>query len=73
MDSPHSALSGASNRRRSRAIATWDRPSWSIDELVEAKNGRTLSVVLPALNEEETVATVVKSIRGLLADRSSMS
>ncbi|CAM3888151.1 glucosyl-3-phosphoglycerate synthase [Smaragdicoccus niigatensis] len=49
-----------------RDIATWDRPQWSIDELVAAKRGRTLSVVLPALNEEKTVGTVVKSIRPLL-------
>ncbi|NMO02045.1 glucosyl-3-phosphoglycerate synthase [Gordonia sp. TBRC 11910] len=37
-----------------------------VAELVEAKDGRTVSVVLPALNEEATVGDVVASIRPLL-------
>lgn len=37
-----------------------------VDSLVAAKNGRTVSVVLPALNEEATVGDVVSSIRPLL-------
>ena len=45
---------------------TFDRPGWSVDELIAAKRGRTVSVVLPALNEEATVANVVASIRPLL-------
>ncbi|QLY32795.1 glucosyl-3-phosphoglycerate synthase [Nocardia huaxiensis] len=45
---------------------TWDRPEWTVQELVAAKGDRTVSVVLPALNEEATVATVVASIRPLL-------
>ncbi|WP_054816347.1 glucosyl-3-phosphoglycerate synthase [Nocardia arizonensis] len=45
---------------------TFDNPDWSVDELTAAKNGRTVSVVLPALNEERTVADVVASIRPLL-------
>jgi glucosyl-3-phosphoglycerate synthase len=45
---------------------TWDRPDWTVDELVAAKDGRTVSVVLPALNEENTVADVVASIVPLL-------
>ncbi|WP_433731970.1 glucosyl-3-phosphoglycerate synthase [Nocardia sp. CA-129566] len=45
---------------------TWDAPDWTVDELVAAKRGRTVSVVLPALNEENTVADVVASIRPLL-------
>ncbi|MBF6364455.1 glucosyl-3-phosphoglycerate synthase [Nocardia puris] len=45
---------------------TWDTPGWSVDELIDAKGGRTVSVVLPALNEERTVADVVASIRPLL-------
>lgn len=44
----------------------WDRPSWTVDELVAAKRGRTVSVVLPALDEEATVAGVVASIAPLL-------
>ncbi|MET0701556.1 MAG: glucosyl-3-phosphoglycerate synthase [Mycobacterium sp.] len=45
---------------------SWSRPSWTIAELVAAKKGRTISVVLPALNEEETVASVVDTITPLL-------
>lgn len=41
-------------------------PAWSVRELVAAKDGRTVSVVLPALNEEETVAGVVETIVPLL-------
>lgn len=42
---------------------TWQPAGWSARELVEAKRGRTVSVVLPALNEEETVADVVAAVR----------
>ena len=45
---------------------SWSRPTWTVDELVAAKRGRTISVVLPALNEEETVGSVVESVRPLL-------
>jgi glucosyl-3-phosphoglycerate synthase len=38
---------------------SWTRPDWTIDELIAAKAGRTISVVLPALNEEDTVETVI--------------
>ena len=43
-----------------------DEPSGSLAELEAAKAGRTVSVVLPALNEEETVAAVVDTIHPLL-------
>ena len=42
---------------------TWQRHGWTVDELVAAKRGRTVSVVLPALNEEATVAAVVTAVR----------
>ncbi|MFF0148981.1 glucosyl-3-phosphoglycerate synthase [Amycolatopsis sulphurea] len=45
---------------------TWQEPGWSIADIVAAKRGRTVSVVLPALNEERTVAEVVGSVRPLL-------
>ena len=45
---------------------TWDRPSWTVEALFAAKNGRTVSVVLPALNEELTVAGVIDTIHPLL-------
>ncbi|MFD4670867.1 glucosyl-3-phosphoglycerate synthase [Lentzea sp. NPDC058450] len=48
------------------ATHTWQQPSWTVDELVALKRGRTVSVVLPALNEEETVGAVVAVVRPLL-------
>jgi glucosyl-3-phosphoglycerate synthase len=48
------------------ATHTWQQPSWTVDELVALKRGRTVSVVLPALNEEETVGDVVSVVRPLL-------
>jgi glucosyl-3-phosphoglycerate synthase len=45
---------------------SWSRPSWTVAELQAAKAGRTISVVLPALNEEETVGTVVETIAPLV-------
>jgi hypothetical protein len=45
---------------------TWQEPGWTLEEIVAAKNDRTVSVVLPALNEEETVGEVVASVRPLL-------
>jgi glucosyl-3-phosphoglycerate synthase len=45
---------------------SWNRPTWTIAELEAAKAGRTISVVLPALNEEETVGSVVETITPLL-------
>lgn len=47
-------------------VATWHAPDWTVDELVDAKAGRTVSVVLPALNEQDTVAGVVATITPLL-------
>ncbi len=38
---------------------TVQNPSWDSTALVEAKRGRTVSVVIPALNEESTVGGVV--------------
>ncbi|MCV7030537.1 glucosyl-3-phosphoglycerate synthase [Mycobacterium sherrisii] len=45
---------------------SWIRPTWTVPELEAAKGGRTVSVVLPALNEEDTIASVVASISPLL-------
>lgn len=41
---------------------TWHRPPWTAAELAVAKAGRTVSVVLPALNEEDTIESVIDSI-----------
>lgn len=43
----------------------WTRPEWTIADLEAAKAGRTVSVVLPALNEEKTIASVIGSIAPL--------
>ncbi|OCB38895.1 glucosyl-3-phosphoglycerate synthase [Mycobacterium malmoense] len=50
------------------ANRSWNRPSWTVAELEAAKAGRTISVVLPALNEEETIESVVGSISPLVRD-----
>jgi glucosyl-3-phosphoglycerate synthase len=44
----------------------FEEPHRSVSELVAAKRGRTVSVVLPALNEEQTVAAVVATVVPLL-------
>jgi glucosyl-3-phosphoglycerate synthase len=44
------------------ARRTWQEPAWSADELVAAKDGRRVSVVLPALDEEATVGAIVTAI-----------
>lgn len=41
---------------------SWRRATWTIAELQAAKAGRTISVVLPALNEEATIESVIDSI-----------
>jgi len=48
------------------AERSWSNPTWTLAELEAAKAGRTISVVLPALNEEQTVASVVGSIEPML-------
>ena len=45
---------------------TWQRAEWTVADLVAAKGSRTVSVVLPALDEEATVGAVVASIRPLV-------
>ena len=53
-------------RHRWLTERSWSRPSWTVAELEAAKAGRTISVVLPALNEEETVGSVVETIAPLV-------
>jgi glucosyl-3-phosphoglycerate synthase len=48
------------------ANRSWSRPGWTIAELEAAKAGRTISVVLPALDEEETIESVIDSISPLV-------
>jgi len=47
------------------ARRTWQPARWSAAQLAAAKAGRTVSVVLPALNEESTVAHVVAAVHTL--------
>lgn len=44
---------------------TIQSPQWTLDELLAAKGNRTVSVVLPALDEEATVGGVVAAVRPL--------
>jgi len=48
------------------ARCTWQDPQWSRAELAAAKGDHTVSVVLPALNEADTVHAVVASVVPLL-------
>jgi glucosyl-3-phosphoglycerate synthase len=41
---------------------TWQEPPWAVEDLVAAKRGRRVSVVLPALDEEATVGAIVEAI-----------
>src|SRR5581483_6832464 len=48
------------------AERSWQHPTWALRDLEAAKAGRTISVVLPALDEQETVGSVVESIAPML-------
>jgi len=41
---------------------TWQTPEWTVPDLVAAKGGRRVSVVLPALDEQATVGAIVAAI-----------
>ncbi|MEZ0354545.1 glucosyl-3-phosphoglycerate synthase [Mycobacterium sp. pR1184] len=60
--------SGAAAARQWLQRRSWSRPTWTIEQLEEAKGGRTVSVVLPALDEQQTIASVVGSISPLVRD-----
>ncbi|MFC9898557.1 glucosyl-3-phosphoglycerate synthase [Nocardia sp. NPDC127579] len=44
----------------------WFHRSWTLRDLIARKQGRTVSVVIPALNEQDTVAAVIASVRELV-------
>lgn len=48
------------------ADRTWFRPTWTLAGLADAKRGRTVSVVLPALDEAETIGAVIDTITPML-------
>jgi glucosyl-3-phosphoglycerate synthase len=50
-------------------IRAFDHQDFDPGELVNAKNGRTVSVCLPAHNEATTVGTIVRIIREQLVER----
>jgi glucosyl-3-phosphoglycerate synthase len=52
--------------RRWFTEATVQSVPWTVEQLVAAKRGRTVSVVLPALNEEATVGALVSTLRSLV-------
>ncbi|MGH3572237.1 MAG: glycosyltransferase, partial [Pseudonocardiaceae bacterium] len=55
-----------SQTRRWFSEATVQSVPWTVAQLVAAKRGRTVSVVLPALNEQATVGAVVSELRPLV-------
>lgn len=59
-------MSEAPDVQRWLARRSWNRPPWTARDLVAAKAGRTVSVVLPALNEAETIAGVIETITPML-------
>ncbi|WP_167175901.1 glucosyl-3-phosphoglycerate synthase [Saccharomonospora amisosensis] len=48
---------------------SWRADDWTAAELVAAKSGRTVSVVIPARDEEATVGEIVRTIRTSLVER----
>jgi glucosyl-3-phosphoglycerate synthase len=66
LETPELHSADAIARHRWFDTHSWNRPTWTIAELEAAKAGRAVSVVLPALNEEETVAGVIETITPLL-------
>lgn len=52
--------------RRWFSEATVQAVPWTLEQLIAAKRGRTVSVVLPALNEQATVGALVGELRGMV-------
>lgn len=52
--------------RRWFSEATVHSVPWTVAQLIAAKEGRTVSVVLPALNEEATIGALVGELRSLV-------
>jgi glucosyl-3-phosphoglycerate synthase len=52
--------------RRWFSEATVQSVPWTAEQLIAAKHGRTVSVVLPALNEQATVGALVDALRPLV-------
>jgi glucosyl-3-phosphoglycerate synthase len=48
------------------AERTWQSPPWTAEDLAECSDGRRVSVVLPALNEADTVGGVIASVLPLV-------
>lgn len=44
------------------ARRTWQEPAWTVADLIAAKAGRRVAVVLPALDEEATVGAIVTAV-----------
>lgn len=66
-ESRHGTISGVDSETSDWFVRrTWQDPRWQRSELASAKGDRTVSVVLPALNEQATVGAVVASVAPLL-------
>ncbi|MDL9936258.1 glucosyl-3-phosphoglycerate synthase [Gordonia sp. ABSL1-1] len=63
---PDSTVSSSGGSATWLESNTWERSQPVLADLVARKNGRTISVVLPALDEEATVAAVIASVRPLV-------
>ena len=50
-------------------VRTFDAADFRIDELVAAKAGTSVSVCIPARNEESTVGAIVDTIRTQLVEQ----
>ncbi|ASU78898.1 glucosyl-3-phosphoglycerate synthase [Actinopolyspora erythraea] len=47
------------------AARSWQEPSWSVERLAPLKGRTRVSVVLPALNEQDTIAPIVTALAPL--------
>ena len=54
------------------AVRTFDASSFSIDDAVAAKRGRTVSVCIPCKNEAETIGALVRMVRSQLVDATGL-
>jgi glucosyl-3-phosphoglycerate synthase len=51
---------------------TGNAAQWTMRQLLRAKGSTTVSVVIPARNEQDTVGAIVATIRGALVDRTGL-
>ena len=54
------------------ARRTWAASDWTPQALVAAKGSTRVSVVLPALDEQDTIGDIVRAVRGRLMDETGL-